>query len=161
VPKRPTREDMDALALSLGRVMIRCSQLEHDLTMHLANVLSLNEVQERALVRQMGTSAKLTLLRRIAKDFLKAADSKRVGEVADLIAKVAERRNDLVHGLYVHDPDDLSPTVLTFSGAARIRSKPKKVSPRDLELFIVEMNYASGELAAIRALFPMIEKVPG
>ncbi len=128
--------------------------------MHLASVPSLNDVQERSLVRQMGTTAKLTLLRRIAKDYLEVADSKRVGQVADLIGKVAEQRNDLVHGLYVHDPDDMSPAVLTFSGAARIRSKPKKVSPRELELFIVQLNHASKELAAICPLFPVIDKVP-
>ena len=99
-------------------------------------------------------------MRRIAKDYLSATESKRVGEVGDVIAKVAEQRNDLVHGLYVHDEEDHSPAVLTFSGAARIRSKPKKLTARDLELLRIEMNHAADELESIRSLFPTLDKVP-
>jgi len=134
MPDRPTKQDVDALALSLGRVIITSARLEHQLTMSLAAILSLNEVQERALLRPMGTSQKVTLLRRIAKGLLLATDSKRVGEIGDLITKIAEQRNDLVHGLYVQDKEDHSPAVLTFSGAARIRSKPKRLTARELEL---------------------------
>jgi hypothetical protein len=63
-------------------------------------------------------------------------------------------------GLYVHDKDDHSPAVLTFSGAARIRSKPKKVTARDLELLRMEMKHAADELDRIRPLFPTLDKVP-
>jgi hypothetical protein len=108
----------------------------------------------------MGTSQKVNLLRRIAKDYLSTPDSKRVAEVADLIVKVAEERNDLVHGLYVHDKDDQSPVVLTFSGAARIRSRPKKLTPRDLALLQLEMNHAADEMDKIRPLFPVLDKMP-
>jgi hypothetical protein len=87
MPERPTKQDVDALALSLGRVIIMSARLEHQLTMSLAAILSLNEVQERALLRPMGTSQKVM-----------AADSKLVGDVGTLITKVAEERNDLVHG---------------------------------------------------------------
>ena len=128
--------------------------------MNLATILSLNNVQERAILRPMGTSQKLTLLRRLAKDFLSSADSKRVAEVADLVAKVADERNDLVHGLFVHDKEDHAPVVLTFSGAARLRSKPKKLSPRDLEFLRIEMNHAADELDKVRPLFPVLDKVP-
>jgi hypothetical protein len=48
------------------------------MTMVIAGILSLNEVQERTLVRPMTTSVKVTLLNRIAKDYLSAADCKRM-----------------------------------------------------------------------------------
>jgi hypothetical protein len=76
--------------------------LEHDLTMVIAEILSLNEVQERTLVRPMATSVKITLLNRIAKDYLTKEDCKQVMSVTDEIKKAADKRNDLIHGLYVH-----------------------------------------------------------
>jgi hypothetical protein len=152
MPQPPTKEDMDALAMSVGRVVIASALLEDELTRSLGTILSLNEVQERAILRAMPTSQKVTLLRRIAKEYLSAADSKRVGEVGDLITKVAEERNDLIHGLYIHD-EDYSPVVLTFSGAARIRSKPKKQAAQDLELLRIQMNYIAAEMERIRPLF--------
>ena len=134
--------------------------LEHDLTMVIAEILSLNEVQERTLVRPMATSVKITLLNRIAKDYLAKDDCKQVMAVTDEIKKAADKRNDLIHGLYVHSSDKKSAAVLTFSGAARIKGKPIEQSPRELELFIVQINWVIGELVALRPLFPKIEKVP-
>lgn len=69
--------------------------------------------------------------------------------------------NDLIHGLYVHSREDNSPAVLTFSGAARIKGNPLKISPRDLELFIVNLNWLSDELISLRPLFPKIDKPAG
>lgn len=157
---KPSRQELDQLALSLGRVVVTCSMLEHEMTMVIAEILSLNEVQERTLVRPMATSVKVTLLNRIAKDYLRAEDCKRVTKLTTAIKDAAEKRNDLIHGLYVHSPDDNTPAVLTFSGAARIKGSPLKVTPRDLELFIVNLNWLSGELISLKPLFPKIDKPP-
>ena len=157
---KTSREYMDQLALSLGRVVITCSQLEHALTMVIAEIMSLNEAQERTLVRPMQTSTKLDLLNRIAQDYLTKADCKRVTQITTSIKKAAGRRNELIHGLYVHSADRKTAAVLVFSGAARIKGKPVELAPRDLELLIVEINYLSGELASVRPLFPKIEKAP-
>lgn len=158
---KPSREEMDKLALSLGRIVITCSSLEHAMTMVIAEILSLNEVQERTLVRPMATSAKIALLKRIAKDYLSKDDHKRVAKVTDAIKGAAEHRNDLIHGLYVHSNDEQrTPAVLTFSGADRIKGKPIPITPRELELFIVNVTWLSDELASIRPLFPKIERAP-
>lgn len=157
---KPSRQEMDQLALSLGRVVITFAQLEHALTMMIAEVLSLNEVQERTLVRPMATSVKLTLLNRIAKDYLAKADCKKVTKITDGIKDAAEKRNDFTHGLYVHSKDDSAPAILSFSGAYRIKGNPVKITPRELELFIIQINWLVGEIVAVRPLFPKIEKAP-
>ncbi|MGE5513255.1 MAG: hypothetical protein ACM31O_18650 [Bacteroidota bacterium] len=158
--QKPSRKEMDQLALSLGRVVITCSKLEHEMTMVIAEILSLNEVQERGLVRPMGTSVKITLLNRIARDYLTDEDCKRVTQITDQIKVASEKRNDLVHGLYVHLAEKNAPAVLTFSGASRLKGKPMALSPRHLELFIVNLKWLSGELAALRPLFPKLDKPP-
>jgi hypothetical protein len=157
---RPDRESMDELALSLGRVLIASTQLEHSVTVNLASILSFNDVQERAVLRPMPISQKVTLLRRISNDYLSEADCKEVEKVSKLIGKAAEQRNDLMHGLYVHGKDDGSPAILTFSGAARIRSKPKKLTPRELEFLRLEMIHTMDELDRVRILFPVLAKLP-
>ena len=157
---KPSREEMDQLALCLGRVVITCSMLEHGLTMVIAEILSLNEVQERTLVRPTATTVKITLLNRIAKDYLSQDEYKRVTKVTGEIKNAAEKRNDLIHGLYVHASDTKDAAVLSFSGAARIKGNPIKITPRDLELFIVNINWLIGELSSLRPLFPTIEKAP-
>ena len=156
----PSRGEMDQLALSLGRVVITCSMLEHDLTMTIAEILSLNEVQERTLLRPMATSTKLALLNRIAKDFLSKDDCKRVTTVTGNIKDASEKRNDLIHGLYVHSDADKSAAVLSFSGSARITGKPTALTPRELELFRVNLVWLSDKLISLRPLFPKIERAP-
>ena len=158
---KPTREEMDQLARSLGRVVIKCSQLEHNLTMVIAEILSLNEVQERTLVRPMATNVKVTLLNRIAKDYLKPNDCKRVTKATSAIKDAAEKRNDLMHGLYVHHPETLKAAVLSFSGAARIKGNPTTLTPQDLESFIFQVNRLIDEMVDLRPLFPKIEEAPG
>lgn len=158
---KPTREEMDQLALSIGRVVIVSSQLEHCLTMVVAGILALNEVQERTLVRPMATNVKLTLLNRIAKDYLKPNDCKRVTKTTGEIKDVAEKRNDLMHGIYVHHPETLEAAILSFSGAARIKGNPTKITPRDLELFIAEISSLIDRMNALQPLFPKIETAPG
>jgi hypothetical protein len=53
MPQPPMKEDMDALALSVGRVVIVSALLEDELTRSLGTILSLIEVQERAILRAM------------------------------------------------------------------------------------------------------------
>lgn len=162
MPDETSREHLDQMALSLGRVIITCSILEDALTTTIAEIMSLNEVQERSLVRPMTTSVKILLLNRIAADFLNAGDRKRVSSVTKDIKAAAEQRNDLVHGLFVHSHAKKTAAVLSFSGSARLTGKPTEWTPRGLELLIGEMNDACGRLAALRRLFPKkISKAPG
>jgi hypothetical protein len=97
--KKVSREEVDLISLSLGRVVITAARLEHELTMTIKHAMRLNEVQERALVRPMATNVKITLLNRLAKDYLAADDAKRVTEVTGNISKAADKRNDLT--LYI------------------------------------------------------------
>src|SRR6476659_8675206 len=115
-----SRQHLDQMALSLGRLVITCSQLENDLTMTIAEIMSLNEVQERGLVRPMKTSVKLSLLNRLATDFLKSArHQERVKKVTTAIKNATEARNDLVHGEYVHDPNK-KVAIISFSKGASL-----------------------------------------
>jgi len=155
-----SRTYLDQIALSLGKMVISCSNLEHDLTMAIAQILSLNEVQERTLVMPMGISGKLTLLNRIAKDYLTKDEYKRVTNITDQIRKAADKRNDLIHGVYVHAEKDKSAAVLSFAGAARIKGAAVKLEPRELELFIVNLNWLQRELTHSLPLFPKIENAP-
>lgn len=156
-----SREHLDLMSLALGRLIISCSFMEHALTMTVAGIMDLNEVQERALVRPMATSTKISLLNRIAKDYLKKAEQQRqVAKVLARIKKASEERNDLVHGLYVHDRDDGKVAIISFSEGSRLRGNPVRWEPKDLEYLRLEMVHLCDELDALKPLFPKIEKAP-
>ena len=154
-----SREYFDQMALYLGRMVIACSIMENDLTKALAEIMNLNEVQERTLVRPMPTNTKVSLLNRLSVDYLKNPERERIKKITNAIKVAAEKRNDLIHGDYVHTPDKKA-AIVSYSGAARIRGNPVRWTPGDLNVLIREMGRLCEELASLRPLFPVLEKVP-
>jgi hypothetical protein len=148
----PSKEHIDQLCLTLGQVIIAFTRLEHALTMAIAGILGLSEMQERAVVRPMPSSTKTALLLRWSKHYLRKAGQKQASDTLKRIDDAADKRNDLVHGIYTHKKGEV--VILAFSGGARLTGKPIPWSPRDLALLGVEVDHLRQELETLRGLFP-------
>ena len=146
-----SEEFINELSRSVGRVVMAFSQIEHELTITIARILKLTQMQERALIRPMSIATKATLLRRLAKDFLSKEDYKTVNKIIKSLEDSAETRNDLAHGFYGYKKKKFA--LLAFSGAARFSGQPIAWTPRRLEVFCVEA-LPSAPCCAPLALFP-------
>jgi hypothetical protein len=149
---------IERTATCLGRVVMVCSQLEHDLTMAIAQIMELNEVQERSLVRPMATSTKLALVNRLAKDYLARAPLKQVTTLTAKIKDATGKRNDLVHARFGHENKKVS--VLSYSGPDRISGRATYWTLPALEALVAEMVALRRELVALAPLFPKLQQAP-
>ena len=89
---------MRDLAEGVGRVIISFSLLEHDFTLVLARILKLTLLQERAVIRPMSISNKISLLRTLHKEYGKKGETDRwLRYLLKDIRHCADCRNELAH----------------------------------------------------------------
>lgn len=156
--KQPSKEYLDQLCLSVGKAIVTFAHLEHEITMTIADIFGLTEIQERGLVRPMSIANKTGLLRLLAKQAIKPNERKRVIDALKEIDDAADERNGLAHGFYGHKKGEIA--ITSFSGAARLTGNPVRWTPRKLELFVVTLRHLRGEVAHFRPLFPMSLQSP-
>jgi hypothetical protein len=147
-----SREYVDQICLSVGRAIVAFSQLEHAVTMTIAEIFGLSEIQERALVRPMSITNKTSVLRLLARQKIKPDNRKRVLDLLKQIDDAADQRNDLAHGFYGLKNGEFA--ILSFSGAAKLTGNAVDWTPRKLGFFVVTLTHLQSELSNVRTLFP-------
>jgi hypothetical protein len=147
-----SKEYLEQVCLSVGRAIVAFAQLENAVTMTIADIYQLSDVQERSLVRPMSITNKTQVLRLLAKQRIKPPKREVVLTLLKRIEDEAERRNNLAHGFYGHKNGKFA--ILSFSGAARLTGNPVAWTPQKLEAFVASLNGLREELSQMRAYFP-------
>ena len=86
----------------IGRLIIGLGIFDDDITGIISQSLRLNELQENALLRPMNTRAKVELLGRLGKLFLKGDELKHLSNWCTRTKKALDDRNSLIHGAPGH-----------------------------------------------------------
>lgn len=86
----------------IGRLIIGLGIFDDDITSIVSQSLRLNELQENALLRPMNTRAKVELLGRLGRLFLKGDELKLLSKWCDRAKKALDDRNSLIHGAPGH-----------------------------------------------------------
>jgi hypothetical protein len=149
---QPPKDEADALVKAIGNATVIWSWFDHALTMTLAEILSLTEVQERILIRPMLPRAKSDLLQRLAKEYVHAERQSITDFLEKEIKPAIDTRNELMHSLYV--AKDGKALQLSFSGKFRIKGQVTPLDAKGLGLFVFEVRYLTEKLPRIRRLFP-------
>ncbi|MDO8397763.1 MAG: hypothetical protein Q7T45_08080 [Bradyrhizobium sp.] len=155
---QPSPEYVKELCEAVGRVIVSFAICEHALTISTAKIFGLTRVQERALVRPIGLRAKTSLLRRVGKDCLIPGNYKTLNEILKEVEDLSDDRNNLAHGFYGTKNGKF--TLVTFSGEARISSRPVAWTPTTLTQLAGSIQQATTRAANLRLLFPKSLKLP-
>jgi hypothetical protein len=147
-----SKEYLEQLCLSVGRAIVAFAQLENAVTIIIADIYQLSDLQERALVRPMSITNKTQVLRLLAKQTIKPTGREVVLAILKRIEDEAERRNNLAHGFYGHKNGKFA--ILSFSGPARLTGNAVAWTPRKLEAFVQSLTGLRGELSQMRSYFP-------
>jgi len=102
-PTLPPEEYTERLAREIGALFLNFSGVEHGLALTIAAAMDLTDAQERALVRGMMPRAKVEWLQGFSKRFWNAEYQARFKVLATAAIEVAEFRNNIAHGLIVHN----------------------------------------------------------
>lgn len=149
---------LDDLALKVGAVIVAFTQLEHTLTVTIAAILDLNDLQERALVRPMSITNKTSLLKLLAKEYTKEPFRGKILKTLKAIEDAADNRNNLAHGFYAHRGNKLA--ILSFSGASKLTGKPVAWTVENLKTLLSEIVFLRNEIQELRAHFPAEKPTP-
>lgn len=150
---------MRDLAEGVGRVIISFSLLEHDLTIVLAKILRLTVVKERAVIRPMSISNKITLLRALHRDYGKKGETDRwLKHLLKEIKHCADCRNDLAHSFYAEKKGKF--VLLTFSESAKLSGHPVAWTPLALDHLVDRISILRRTLPNVPGTFPKNLRLP-
>ena len=122
--KTPTEEELGRMARAIGALFLNFSGLEHTLTLAVAATMKLTEDQERPLVRGMLARAKLDILTAYAKAHWNKEEKAKLASIVKPALKLVEYRNDIAHGLIVHDAEARF-AIISFRGEHRFKGVEK------------------------------------
>lgn len=130
-PTLPPEEFTERLAREIGALFLNFSGVEHGLALTIAAAMNLSDAQERALVRGMMPRAKVEWLQGFSKRFWNAEYQARFKVLATAAIEVAEFRNNIAHGLIVHNAIGEWHTI-SFRGQHRFGGDIQKLTPQEV-----------------------------
>jgi hypothetical protein len=157
--RAPSAEFMRDLCGGVGQVIISFSLLEHIFTLVLARILKLTLLQERAMIRPMSITNKISLLRALHKEYGKKGETDRwLKSLLKDIRHCADCRNDLAHSFYGHRKGKFA--LLTFSESAKLSGQPVAWTPVTLAHLADRIGLLRDRLQNVPGIFPKNLKRP-
>ena len=143
-------EVLDRYSIQIARVVIAAGFYEDDLAETLKGTLQLTTLQTNALVRPMGTRAKLDLLCRLAKVAHITPDKRRqIIKHSETAKRAFDERNSIVHAHYGHNEEG-KVALRSYSGAEKLTGKPKRWSIQEISDLAGKIVLTTDRLKTLR-----------
>jgi hypothetical protein len=109
-------------AVHVARVIFAAAMLDDLVSTFIAEFLDLEEFQENALLRPMGTRAKIDLLQRLSNHYVGRKETKSINSLFAAARDALEERNAVVHG--IPSQIDGAFAFRSWTGKAKLTGEP-------------------------------------
>lgn len=136
--KEPPEEETREIASNIGALFLNFGLLEHFISLAVAATFGLSELQERTFVRGLFARSKIQLLLSYSKQQWNQRYQEIMKGLADKVLKIIDYRNDIAHGVILHNKDGQR-ALLTFRAGHRFEGRATPLDRAYLAAVVSDM----------------------